>query len=112
LTVALEQTIARTAVQTTIRTLLEQQVAGLPGARLLTMTVVPQPDVTVVWAVIRIPRPVSPQQATRLNDLVNRAVGRPVDLRVRSVITVETTRSGYVYTPELSPDEDPTEPIQ
>jgi hypothetical protein len=34
--------------------------------------------------------------------------GRDISLTMRSVITAETTRYGYVYEPEARPGEDPT----
>jgi hypothetical protein len=42
--------------------------------------------------------------------MVNRSTGSTVALHVRSVITAETTREGYVYEPQFLPTEDPSEP--
>jgi hypothetical protein len=43
-------------------------------------------------------------------DLVNGATGATVALRVRSVITAETTRDGYLHKLDCLPTEDPTTP--
>jgi hypothetical protein len=60
--------------------------------------------------VVRSPRPITPGEVSRLNDLVDHAVGSRVALHVRSVITAETTRDGYLFRPDLLPTEDPTSP--
>jgi hypothetical protein len=50
-------------------------VARIPGARLAQVTLAPQQGKTDVWAVVRTPQPLSPEEVGRLNDLVNRVVG-------------------------------------
>ena len=79
--------------------------AKIPGSRLVNVSVSQQNDKISVWAVARTPRPISPEQVARLNELANSVTGREVALTVRSVITAETTRDGNVYEPELPPDE-------
>jgi len=111
LTVTFDQTIAQSVLQTDIRKNLAAAVATIPGARLMDLTIEPQQGgTTVVWAVVRAPQPVSPEQVARLNDRANSAAGHTVGLVVRSVITAQTTRNGYVYRPLLSPDEAPQGP--
>ena len=60
----------------------------------------------MAWVVVRTPQPITPRQVALLNDLVDRAVGRTVALHVRSVITAETTRDGYLFQPDRLPSED------
>jgi hypothetical protein len=104
LTVTFERTIAWSVLETGVRKTLAGEVAKFPGARLAELTLGSQRGVTTAWAVVRTPEPISPEQVARLNDLVNNATGRTVNLHVRSVITAETTRSGYVYEPDFPPD--------
>lgn len=88
-------------LQRNIQKALATEVASIPGARLAQVTLVPQQGGMNVWAIVRTPQPVSPEQIGRLNNLVNRVAGRPVALTVRSVITAETTRDGDVYEPQF-----------
>jgi hypothetical protein len=90
-------------MQKNIREALAQEIAKIPGARLVDVTLVKRDGKTIAWAVARTPEPISPEQVARLNDLVNNVAGRDIGLTVRSVITAETTRYGNVYEPELPP---------
>jgi uncharacterized hydrophobic protein (TIGR00271 family) len=98
----LRRASARVILQRNIQKALATEVASIPGARLAQVTLVPQQGGTNVWAIVRTPQPVSPEQIGRLNNLVNRVAGRPVALTVRSVITAET-RDGDVYEPQFFP---------
>jgi uncharacterized hydrophobic protein (TIGR00271 family) len=110
LTLTLRQTITHSALQSAIRNTLSSELTKMPGTRLVSVTLAPQQAETIAWVVLRTPQPVSPEQAAHLNDMVNRAAGRTIGLHIRSVITAETTREGYVYAPQLSPAEDPGAP--
>jgi hypothetical protein len=81
----------------------------IPGARLISVTLEPRHGTSVAWVVVRTPQPISPEQVAYLNDLVNNVAGSAVDLHLRSVITAETTREGYIYGPHRWPTEDPIE---
>jgi uncharacterized hydrophobic protein (TIGR00271 family) len=104
----LRRTSAQSIMQSNIRKALAQEVAKIPGARLVDVTLVQQNGKTTAWAVARTPEPISPEQVALLNDLASHAAGRDIGLIVRSVITAETTRYGKVYEPEVHPGEDPT----
>jgi uncharacterized hydrophobic protein (TIGR00271 family) len=108
LTATLRRTVTQTALEGAIRKTLSDEVAKIPGARFVTVTLAPLQDTTVAWVVVRTPQPLSPEQVGRLNDMINRTTGSAIGLHVRSVITVETTRQGYVYEPQLLPTEDPS----
>jgi uncharacterized membrane protein len=103
----LRRTSAQSIMQSNIRKALAQEVAKIPGARLVDVTLVKRDGKTTVWAVARTPQPISPDQVARLNDVANNVAGRDIGLTVRSVITAETTRYGDVYEPQFSPWEDP-----
>jgi uncharacterized hydrophobic protein (TIGR00271 family) len=100
-TVTFQRTVARSALENGIRKTVSDFVTGVPGARLVNVTMSPQGKQTTAWVVMRAPKPMTPEQVGRLNDLVDRATRTKVDLHVRSVLTTETTRRGDVY--ELQP---------
>jgi uncharacterized hydrophobic protein (TIGR00271 family) len=102
------RTSAHSIMQSNIRKALAQEVAKIPGARLVDVTLVQRGGKMTVWAVARTPQPISPEQVARLNDLASNVAGHDTALIVRSVITAETTRYGNVYEPDLSPGEDPS----
>ena len=106
LTSTLSDTIAQSALQTDIRKVLSREVGKIPGARLVQLTLARQQHRTTAWAVVRTPLALSPEQVAGLNELVNSAAGRNIDLTVRSVITAETTRNGNVYEAQFLPDEE------
>jgi uncharacterized hydrophobic protein (TIGR00271 family) len=109
----LNGTLRRASVQATIqsniRKALAKEIAKIPGARLVDVTLARRDSKIYVWAVARTPQPISPDQVARLNDLANSVTGRDIGLTVRSVITAETTRYGNVYEPESLPSETPNE---
>jgi len=104
----LRRTSAQSIMQTNIRKALAQEVAKIPGARLVDVSLAQRDGKTTAWAVARTPEPISPEQVARLNDLASKVAGRDISLIVRSVITAETTRYGDVYDPEVHPGEDPS----
>jgi uncharacterized hydrophobic protein (TIGR00271 family) len=103
----LRRTSAQSIMQSNIRKALAQEVAKIPGARLVDVTLVQRDGKTTAWAVARTPEPISPEQVARLNNLANNVAGHDIVLTMRSVITAETTRYGNVYEPEVRPGEDP-----
>jgi hypothetical protein len=97
-------------MESAIRKTLTGELGKIPGARLITVTLAPGHSGTVAWAVVRTPLPVSPERVAQLNDLINHIAGSTVDLHVRSVLTADTTREGYVYEPQSWSTKDPGEP--
>jgi uncharacterized hydrophobic protein (TIGR00271 family) len=109
LTVTFRRTIAQSLLQSVIRKTLSDEMEKIPGARLISVTLEPRHGTSVAWVVVRTPQPVSPEQVAYLNDLVNNVAGSTLDLHLRSVITAETTREGYIHGPQPWPTEDPSE---
>jgi uncharacterized hydrophobic protein (TIGR00271 family) len=103
----LKRASAQSIMQSNIRKALAQEVAKIPGTRLVDVTLVQRNGKTTAWVVARTPEPISPEQVAHLNDLCSKVAGRDISLTVRSVITAETNRYGNVYEPELHPGEDP-----
>ena len=109
-TMTFRRTIAQSLLESTIRKTLSSEIGRTPGARVVTVTLAPRHGATIAWMVVRTPQPVSPEQVAHLNDLVNRVAGTTVDLHVRSVLTAEATREGYVYEPPPWPTEETSVP--
>jgi uncharacterized hydrophobic protein (TIGR00271 family) len=107
MTVTLHRTITQSALESAIRRTLSAEVAKIPGARFVTITLAQRRGMTFGWAVVNAPQPISPEQVGRLNDMLERTTGSSVVLYVRTVITAETSREGYTYEPRLSPLDEP-----
>ena len=103
----LRRASAQSIMQSNIRKALAQEVAKIPGVRLVDVTLVKRDGKTTAWAVARTPQPISPEHVARLNDLASNVAGRDIGLIVRSVITAETTRYGNVYETGLPSGEEP-----
>jgi uncharacterized hydrophobic protein (TIGR00271 family) len=100
----------QSAMKSNLRKALAQEIAKIPGARLVEVTLTKRDDKISVRAVARTPQPISPDQVARLNDMANKVMGQDISLVIRSVITAETTRYGNVYEPELPPNQTSDEP--
>jgi uncharacterized hydrophobic protein (TIGR00271 family) len=109
-TVTFRRTVAHSLLENGVRRIVSGEVAKIPGARLVNVTLGEGQGGTTAWVVVRAPQPVSPGQVAGLNDLIDRDAGSKISLHVRSVITEEATREGYVYEPQPFPSEDPREP--
>jgi len=109
-TLTFRRTAAQSRLEGGVRRTVSQAIADLPGARLVTVEFATRNGAPMAWVVVRTPQPITPRQVALLNDLVDRAVGRTVALHVRSVITAETTRDGYLFQPDCLPSEDPGSP--
>jgi len=99
LTLALRNMVNQENLRSNIQASLSNNVAVIPGARFVNVELVHSGGATRAFAVVRTPQPLSPEQVAHLNDLVNRATGATISLHIRSVLTTETTRDGYVYEP-------------
>jgi len=107
LTNTLRRTITQATLEAQVRRTLVQEIAKFPGARLAAVTLGPPLDgAPVAWVVVRTPAIILPEQVAHLNDAVNHVAGSTVSLHVRSVMTGETTREGYVYEPPAFLNED------
>jgi uncharacterized membrane protein len=109
-TLALHRSLTQSLLENRIRKTVSVGMAAIPGAQVVSVKLAPDRGANVAWVVVRTPQVVSPSQVARLNDLVDRAAGSSVSLHVRSVITAETTREGYIYKAALLPGEGQSEP--
>jgi hypothetical protein len=92
----------RDAVQRT----LASWVARFPGAGLVETRFEPSKEGAWVVAVVRTPKPITPEQIARIEPRLPKSRGGRTLLRVRSVLTEESTASGAVEPPSSqgSPD--------
>ena len=67
-------------------------------------------DKDIVVAVVRVPNSITPAQTATIQALLPRRRGRSLELHVRSLLTKETTVSGYQH--ELEPKAPPVEQIE
>jgi uncharacterized hydrophobic protein (TIGR00271 family) len=110
LTMTFRRTVSQSLRESAIRKALSDEIGKVPGARVTTVTLASHGRTTVAWVVVRAPQLVTPEQVAQLNDVVNRVARTTIDLHVRSVLTAETTREGYVYEPQIWPSKDFDEP--
>ena len=108
-TATFRRTVAQSLLESAIRKTLSTEIGKTPGARLVSVTLAPNRGATIARVVVRTPQPISPERVAFLNDLVNRVAGTAVELHVRSVMTAEATREGFVYEPQSWPSEDTSE---
>jgi uncharacterized hydrophobic protein (TIGR00271 family) len=103
--ITLHSTIAQSVQERAIRNVLESELRKMPGATLISVVPPPPGSAGIASAIVRTPTPVTPGEVARLNKMVDVATGKTVMLHIRSVITAETTRDGYVYKVQLEAGE-------
>lgn len=82
-----------------VHRVLEEQLSQYPGARLVNVTIDRDMDRQLAWVVVRTPVAITPDQTAQLQQALNGTASQELELHIRSVITVETTPKGYVYSP-------------
>jgi hypothetical protein len=88
-------------LRTSIRQLIESELLRSPESRLVDVTIRGGPGPKTAFAVVRTPRPFLREEVGRINDSLNSVIGQPIDLHIRSVLTIETTRDGTVAPAEV-----------
>lgn len=89
----------------------------IPGAYLSEIRYVPSDDKLIVVAVVRVPSSISPNQTEEIERTLIPWQRKPVELHVRSLLTKETTKAGYMHeiAPEAPPvdaEPQPTPPVE
>lgn len=95
LDVALERRKIRTQITTTLR----QSISPLQGAHLAEMQY-SLGDTIAIVAAINIPDPIPPETVSMLEQDLVRAIGRPLQLSVRSILVKVANRERYLYQEE------------
>jgi uncharacterized membrane protein len=94
-------TLGEANLRTSIRQLIESELLRSPESRLVDVTIRGGPGPKTAFAVVRAPRPFLREEVGRINDSLNSVIGQPIDLHIRSVLTIETTRDGTVAPAEV-----------
>jgi len=102
LSLNLKQTIAKQRMESTVRSALHEALRDYPGSRLVEFGIIRKGRKLAVNVVIRTPSVFTPQQVAALTaKLPTLDRDEKPELLVRSVITAETSSSGYVHEPNL-----------
>lgn len=91
------RSVSREQVEATTRSQLERGLRQYPGVFLADLRFVPDHGSMIVYAVVRTPYSIAPPVVKSLQNLLPNIEGLRPELHVRSVITKETTESGYLH---------------
>lgn len=91
------QSLAKQSFETTTRHLLEHELLAYPGVYLADLRFQQEGSVQRVTAVLRTPYSFSPERVATLEAKLPAPKGETLELHIRSVITKETTRDGYLH---------------
>lgn len=79
---------------------LREQLANVPGATLIDVARSEENGQTVVTAVVRTPTPIEPTQVVSIQKAMTQALGNPIRLVVRSILTRDADSQRYLYEPK------------
>ncbi|MEZ5162745.1 MAG: DUF389 domain-containing protein [Fimbriimonadaceae bacterium] len=96
-----QKSIALKVLDTTVRTNLERSVPVIRlGASLVDINIVEDKKLITVYAVVRTPVSISPEEVDKLERLLVPVDKRPYALNIRSIITKEATKEGWLHIDE------------
>ncbi len=95
--VEFSQVIARQSFETSLRHNLESELRDYPGVHLADLRFKQDNHKTIVTAVLRTPNSFTPKQVAALEAKMPIQIGESMELHIRSVITKESTRNGYLH---------------
>ncbi len=91
-----QHTFGEATQRSKARQLVERELLQFPGSNLVDVTLRDRFGLTSVFVVVKSPHSFTSGEVAHMNDLLNAVFGEPVDLHIRSELTVETTRNGAV----------------
>jgi uncharacterized hydrophobic protein (TIGR00271 family) len=94
-----QKTYGEATLDSKVRQTVEQDLLRFPGSSIVDISVQGRFGKPAVLAAVKSPHQFSSEEVGRMNDLLDAVFGEPVDLHLRSEITVEMTRSGAVTKP-------------
>jgi uncharacterized hydrophobic protein (TIGR00271 family) len=103
LTVNFAHSVGEQRFESDVRTRFAQALREYPGAYIADLRFRRERHAVIVTAVLRTPYSFTPERVAALESDLRAPPGNSLELHVRSVITKETTRSGYVNEPEETP---------
>lgn len=95
--IQLKNTVVQDQFRREIKSKLEIGIKPIPGAFLSEVRHVEQKDRLVIIAYVRTPNSITPAQTAELQETLGDYNGLPIQLRVQSVLTKETTAEGYLH---------------
>ena len=94
-----QKTFGEATLDSRVRQTVEQELLRFPGSSIVNVSVQGRFGQPAVLAAIKSPHQFSSEEVGRMNDLLDAAFGEPVDLHLRTEMTVEMTRSGAAMKP-------------
>lgn len=107
--VQLSKAIGEQTFQNRTKELLRRGMRDLPGAFLAETRFVRLGNKDIVIALVRVPNSITPQKTAELERLLEARPRHTIELHIRSQLTKETTREGYLH--EIAPDSQPPDSI-
>ncbi|MFN8031666.1 MAG: DUF389 domain-containing protein [Dermatophilaceae bacterium] len=77
-----------------------QELAGVTGARVLSLQLEQGEERPLVRLVVRAPHPITPERTAVIESALTQTAGRGVELHVRTVLTMESVSGGWVTEPD------------
>jgi uncharacterized hydrophobic protein (TIGR00271 family) len=105
------QTIGKQQFEAHTRKQLEQELKAYPGVQLADIRFYHEGNTEVVTAVLRTPYSFSPDRVAGLEAKLTAPKGETLQLHIRSVITKETTRAGYLHELPETPSMDEADKV-
>jgi len=106
----LAKTVRSNKYEESVKTTLDKGLASIPGTYLAETRFRRIGDRQIVVAVVRTPNSITPEQTARLQKTLPKRDGLDNELHVRSMLTKETTVSGYLH--EIEPAAPPVDEPQ
>lgn len=86
------QVVDEASLRNHLQGVIEDGLSGHAGARVIEVRLTTENGKRAAYAVVRTPTPIFPDVVARLDDAIDRAAGRDVDLHLRAVMVQEITR--------------------
>ncbi|MDH4387403.1 MAG: TIGR00341 family protein [Fimbriimonas sp.] len=103
LSVQLSESIRADSTRRKIQETIVNGLRDIPGAYLTEVQNETRDPAELVFAVVRVPNSITPEQTKTIQSALESTFRRPFELHVRSLLTKEVTTAGYLY--ELPPEE-------
>ena len=88
-----QQTFGEATLRAKVRQTVEQELPRFPGSSIVDISLQDRFGTPSVLVAVKSPHAFSSEEVGRINDLLNGVIGEPVDLHLRTEMTVETTRN-------------------
>ncbi len=105
------QSVAKQSFETGTRKALERALAAYPGVHLADLRFQQDGSKEIVTAVLRTPYSFAPARVAALEAKLPTSLKKTTELHIRSVITKETNRNGYLHELPQAPSTDATDKI-